>query len=254
MLGRNDTVVLIVILLLFFFILVAWFAFWARQNATVWFSRKTQLHRPALSLSPASPSIPPRLPPALLRNAVSTATTTTTTINPRHSTSQPATSPPPPPIHTRALARAPPTMALRSLVRFLLLTPIQVTIFLLISLPLAFLAATTTFFSVIFLSSRLLLVYVDLILNVLFTPAPASAPTPVATHAHSLGGVLRARVSPPLYIPRSPPRGGGASGASAPAVAVAPAMRRTALQIRTLRHRRQISAGSGWRMAGTRCR
>ncbi|KAF3917474.1 hypothetical protein ABW21_db0209662 [Orbilia brochopaga] len=96
-------------------------------------------------------------------------------------------------------------MALRSLLRYALLTPLQITIFLLISLPLALLAATTTFLSVLFLSSRLLLVYIDLLFSVLFaSPAPAQRTSqPPAVK-------VRARMSPPLHIPRSPPRGGGA--------------------------------------------
>ncbi|KAJ6257013.1 Ankyrin-2 [Drechslerella dactyloides] len=92
-------------------------------------------------------------------------------------------------------------MAVRSLLRLALLTPLQIAIFLLISLPLALLAATTTFLSVILLSSRLLLVYVDLLFAVLFAAPP---PHPRAIHP----GAVKVR-SPPLSIPRSPPRGSG---------------------------------------------
>ncbi|KAK6346841.1 hypothetical protein TWF696_006948 [Orbilia brochopaga] len=105
-------------------------------------------------------------------------------------------------------------MALRSLLRYALLTPLQITIFLLISLPLAIFAGVTTFLSVIFLSSRLFLVYVDLIFSVLFAAPP---PPPRTTQPPAVK--VRARVSPPLSIPRSPPRGGGAganSGAEYP--------------------------------------
>ncbi|KAK6343346.1 hypothetical protein TWF730_010937 [Orbilia blumenaviensis] len=112
-------------------------------------------------------------------------------------------------------------MALRTFIRYLLLTPIQISIFLLISLPLACFAAVTTFFSVIFLSSRLLLVYVDLVVSVVFaSPAPSKSTTAskVSRKANRLGlntTTATSRAHPhPLVIPRSPPRSPPRSGSS----------------------------------------
>ncbi|KAF3918746.1 hypothetical protein AA313_de0210282 [Arthrobotrys entomopaga] len=108
-------------------------------------------------------------------------------------------------------------MALRSCVRFILLTPIQITIFLAISFPLAFFAAVTTFFSVIFLSSRLFLVYVDLLFSVIFFSPPngttVTSRTNTTANTTEANTRLRLRRSPhPLTIPRSPPRSPPRSG------------------------------------------
>ncbi|KAF3904814.1 hypothetical protein ABW20_dc0104498 [Dactylellina cionopaga] len=101
-------------------------------------------------------------------------------------------------------------MAVRALIRFLLMTPLQITIFLMISLPLALLAGITTFFSVIFLSSRLLLVYVDLLVSVLFA---ATSFSNSSSNNNPNAIRLRSHAQPhPLTIPRSPPRSPPRSG------------------------------------------
>ncbi|EPS43462.1 hypothetical protein H072_2552 [Dactylellina haptotyla CBS 200.50] len=103
-------------------------------------------------------------------------------------------------------------MAFRTFIRFVLLTPVQIALFLLISLPLALFAGITTFFSVIFLSSRLFFVYVDLLFSVLF----ASSSNSGANTAASADAIkLRSQnalypLSIPRSPPRSPPRSGGA--------------------------------------------
>ncbi|KAK6507490.1 hypothetical protein TWF481_005921 [Arthrobotrys musiformis] len=83
-------------------------------------------------------------------------------------------------------------MALRHLLRHLL-TPLKLSLFLLISLPLAIFAAITTFISVILLSSRILLVYFDLITSVIIAPPP---------HHHTHKPVVT-KVSTKLVIPTS---------------------------------------------------
>ncbi|KAK6525671.1 hypothetical protein TWF281_010723 [Arthrobotrys megalospora] len=111
-------------------------------------------------------------------------------------------------------------MAVRNFLRYLLLTPVQLSIFLLISLPLALFAAITTFFSVMFLSSRLLLVYVDLVVSVVFASSSSSPRKDTSTTAAGRGGIKLntsrhgSHHPHPLIIPRSPPRSPPRSGSS----------------------------------------